>query len=104
MLALANALTKQYDSPLPSQAYVCGIACMRMRSGQLLKQGELSGRMSREGNCWGNVFVKAILFEPEDVASLAKNYVNHIEAMSDVFDHIIGFHNSMQLHSKRGNL
>ena len=73
-------------------------------SGRLLKQCGLSGRMSREGNCWGNVFVKAILFEPEDVASLAKNYVNHIEAMSDVFDHIIGFHNSMQLHSKRGNL
>ena len=48
-------------------------------SGRLLKQGGLSGRMSREGNCWCNAFVEAILFEPEDVASLAKNYVNHIK-------------------------
>ena len=52
----------------------------------------------------GQRLCKTIICEPEDVASLAKNYANHIEAMSGVFDHIVSFHNSMQLHSKRGNL
>ena len=52
----------------------------------------------------GQRLCKTIICEPEDVASLAKNYANHIEAMSGVFNHIVSFHNSMQLHSKRGNL
>lgn len=60
MPALANALTRQCDRPLPSQACVCGIACMHMHSGRLLKQGGLFGRMSRECNCWGNAFVKRL--------------------------------------------
>src|SRR5690606_38267852 len=32
------------------------------------------------------------------------NYANHAEAMSDIADYIVGFYNSVRLHSKLGNL
>ena len=33
-----------------------------------------------------------------------RDYANHAEATTDITDDTIGFHNSMQLHSKLGNL
>ena len=33
-----------------------------------------------------------------------KNYANHAEAANDVADYIVGFYNSIRLHSKLGNL
>ena len=33
-----------------------------------------------------------------------KDYANHSEAMNDIADYIVGFYNSIRLHSKLGNL
>ena len=33
-----------------------------------------------------------------------KDYANHNESMTDVADYIVGFYNSMRLHSKLGNV
>ena len=33
-----------------------------------------------------------------------KDYANHAEATNDIADYIVGFYNSIRLHSKLGNL
>ena len=33
-----------------------------------------------------------------------KDYANPLEAMNDITDYIVGFYNSLRLHSKLGNL
>ena len=33
-----------------------------------------------------------------------KDYANHLAAINDVADYIVGFYNSIRLHSKLGNL
>ena len=33
-----------------------------------------------------------------------KDYANHLEATNDITDYIIGFYNSIRLHSELGNL
>ena len=33
-----------------------------------------------------------------------KDYANHLEAINDIADYIVGFYNSLRLHSKLGNL
>ena len=33
-----------------------------------------------------------------------KDYANHAEAITDIADYIVGFHNSLRLHSKLGSL
>ena len=32
------------------------------------------------------------------------DYANHLEATNDIADYIVGFYNSIRLHSKLGNL
>ena len=33
-----------------------------------------------------------------------KDYTNHLKAINDIADYIVGFYNSIGLHSKLGNL
>ena len=33
-----------------------------------------------------------------------KDYANHAEAINDIADYIVGFYNSITLHSKLGNM
>ena len=33
-----------------------------------------------------------------------KDCANHLEAINDIADYIVGFHNSIRLHSKLGNM
>ena len=33
-----------------------------------------------------------------------RDYANHAEAMMDIADYIVGFYNSVRLHSKLGNV
>ena len=35
---------------------------------------------------------------------LSGDFANHAEAMTDIADYIVGFYNSVRLHSKLGNL
>ena len=33
-----------------------------------------------------------------------KDYANHLEAINDIADYIVGFYNRIRLHSKLGNM
>ena len=74
----------------------------------LLKNYGLVGSMSRKGNCWVNDKTSAVMerfflnLKLERVWH--KDYANHAEATNDIADYIVGFYNSIRLHSKLGNL
>ena len=74
----------------------------------LLAKHGLVGSMSRKGNCWLNDELGAIMerfflnLKMERVWQ--KDYANHAEATNDIADYIVGFYNSIRLHSKLGNL
>ena len=75
---------------------------------KLLTQHGLVGSMSRKGNCWVNDKTSAVMerfflnLKMERVWQ--KDYANRAEATNDIADYIVGFYNSIRLHSKLGNL
>ena len=161
-----NVLARQFETPLPNQAWVSDIAYIRTRSGWLylgavldfhsrkivgwamapempatlvcaalqmvivprkpgaglvvhsdrgtqyasaqhqglLKKYGLIGSMSRKGNCWDNAVMERFFLNLKVERVWQKDYANHNEAMTDVADYIVGFDNSIRLHSKLGNL
>ena len=70
----------------------------------LLKNHGLVGSMSRKGNCWDNAVMERFFLNLKMERVWQKDYANHNEAMTDVADYIVGFYNSIRLHSKLGNL
>ena len=70
----------------------------------LLKKYGLIGSMSRKGNCWDNAVMERFFLNLKMERVWQKDYANHNEAMTDVADYIVGFYNSIRLHSKLGNL
>ena len=74
----------------------------------LLAKHGLVGSMSRKGNCWLNDELGAVMerfflnLKMERV--WLEDYANHAEATNDIADYIVGFNNSIRLHSKLGNL
>ena len=69
----------------------------------LVKHG-LVGSMSRKGNCWDNAVMERFLLNLKMQRVWHKDYANHAEATNDITDYIVGFYNSVRLHSKLGNL
>ena len=70
----------------------------------LLAKHGLVGSMSRKGNCWDNAVMERFFLNLKMERVWQRDYANHAEAMSDIADYIIGFYNSVRLHSKLGNL
>ncbi len=70
----------------------------------LLAQHGLIGSMSRKGNCWDNAVMERFFLNLKMERVWQRDYANHAEAMSDIADYIVGFYNSVRLHSKLGNL
>ncbi len=74
----------------------------------LLGKHGLVGSMSRKGNCWLTDRLSAVMerfflnLKMERVWH--KEYANHNEAINDIADYIVGFYNSIRLHSKLGNM
>ena len=74
----------------------------------LLTKYGLVGSLSRKGNCWVNDKTSAVMerfflnLKMERVWQ--KDYANRAEATNDIADYIVGFYNSIRLHSKLGNL
>ena len=64
--------------------------------------------MSRKGNCWVNEKTSAVVerfflnLMMERVWQ--KEYVNRAQSTNKIADNIVGFCNSIRLHSKLGNL
>lgn len=70
----------------------------------LLSRYGLIGSMSRKGNCWDNAVMERFFLNLKMERVWQRDYANHREAMTDVADYIVGFYNTVRLHSKLGNL
>ena len=70
----------------------------------LLARHGLVGSMSRKGNCWDNAVMERFFLSLKTERVWQRDYANHAEAMTDIADYIVGFYNSVRLHSKLGNL
>ena len=70
----------------------------------LLAKHGLIGSMSRKGNCWDNAVMERFFLNLKMERVWQKDYANHAEAITDIADYIVGFYNSIRLHSKLGNL
>ena len=70
----------------------------------VLTKHRLIGSMSRKGNCWDNAVMERFFLNLKMERVWQRDYANHAEAISDVADYIVGFYNSVRLHSKLGNL
>ena len=70
----------------------------------LLAKHVLVGSMSRKGNCWDNAVMERFFLNLKMERAWQKDYANHLEATNDIADYIVGFYNSVRLHSKLGNL
>ena len=70
----------------------------------LLTKHGLVGSMSRKGNCYDNSVMERFFLNLKMERVWQRDYANHAEAMSDIADYIVGFYNSVRLHSTLGNL
>ena len=70
----------------------------------LLARHGLVGSMSRKGNCWDDAVMERFFLNLKMEQVWQKDYANHAEAINDIADYIVGFYNSIRLHSKLGNL
>ena len=70
----------------------------------LLAKPGLVGSMSRKGNCWDNAVMERFFLNLKMERVWQKDYANHAEATNDIADYIVGFYNSIRLHSKLGNM
>lgn len=70
----------------------------------LLGRHGLVGSMSRKGNCRDNAVVERFFLSLKTERVWHRDYANHAEATVDIADYIVGFYNSVRLHSKLGNL
>jgi transposase InsO family protein len=70
----------------------------------LLERHGLVGSMSRKGNCWDNSVMERFFLSLKTERVWQRDYANHAEAMTDIAEYIVGFYNSVRLHSKLGNL
>ena len=70
----------------------------------LLKQHGIICSMSRKGNCWDNAVMERFFLNLKMERVWQRDYANHLEAIKDVTEYIVGFYNCVRLHSALGNL
>ena len=70
----------------------------------LLDRHGLRASMSRKGNCWDNAVMERFFLNLKTERVWQRDYANHAEATRDVTEYIVGFYNSVRLHSKLGYL
>jgi transposase InsO family protein len=70
----------------------------------VLDKHGLIGSMSRKGNCWDNAVMERFFLNLKMERVWQRDYANQAEATTDIADYIVGFYNSVRLHSKLGNL
>lgn len=68
----------------------------------LLSRHELVGSMSRKGNCWDNAVMERFFLNLKMERVWQRDYANHGEAVQDITEYIVGFYNSVRLHSTLG--
>ena len=72
--------------------------------GALLARYGLRASMSRKANCWDNAVMERFFLNLKMERVWQRDYANPSEAIRDVTDYIVGFYNSIRLHSKLGYL
>ena len=70
----------------------------------LLSTHGFVGSMSRKANCRDNAVMERFFLNLKMERVWHKDYANHTEAINDIADYIVGFYNSVRLHSKLGNM
>jgi putative transposase len=70
----------------------------------LLKQHRVVCSMSRKGNCWDNSVMERFFLNLKMERVWQRQYANHHEAQRDITQYIVGFYNSVRLHSTLGYL
>lgn len=70
----------------------------------LLKQHGIICSMSRKGNCWDNAVMERFFLNLKMERVWQRDYANHMEAIKDITEYIVGFYNCVRLHSTLGNL
>lgn len=70
----------------------------------LLADHGIRASMSRRGNCWDNAVVERFFLNLKMERVWQRRYANHGEARRDIADYIIGFYNSVRIHSTLGYL
>ena len=70
----------------------------------LLKQHGIICSMSRKGNCWDNAVMERFFLNLKMERVWQRDYANHLEAIKDITEYIVGFYNCVRLHSTLGNL
>ncbi len=69
---------------------------------ELLSRHGLLASMSRKGNCWDNAVMERFFLNLKMERVWQKNYANQAEANRDIADCIVGFYNTVRLHSTLG--
>jgi len=69
---------------------------------KLLAAHHLVASMSRKGNCWDNAVMERFFLNLKMERVWQRDYANHAEAITDITDYIVGFYNSVRLHSTLG--
>jgi transposase InsO family protein len=70
----------------------------------LLARHGCRASMSRKGNCWDNAVMERFFLNLKMERVWQRTYANYAEAIRDVADYIVGFYNSVRLHSTLGYL
>ena len=68
----------------------------------LLTRYDMQGSMSRKGNCWDNAVMERFFLNLKMERVWQRDYANQSEATHDVSHYIVGFYNSLRLHSTLG--
>jgi transposase InsO family protein len=69
---------------------------------RLLAAHQLVASMSRKGNCWDNSVMERFFLNLKMERVWQRDYANQAEAVTDITDYIVGFYNSVRLHSTLG--
>jgi putative transposase len=102
--ALQMAITQRKPAPglIVHSDRGCQYASDAYRA--LLARHGLRASMSEKGNCWDNAVIERFFLNLKMERLWQRNYANHAEAVRDVADYIVGFYNSVRLHSTLGYL
>ena len=70
----------------------------------LLEGHRFQASMSRRGNCWDNAVAERFFLNVTMERVWQRDYADHGEATRDIADYIVGFYNTVRIHSTLGGL
>lgn len=68
----------------------------------MLTRHKILCSMSRKGDCWDNAVAERFFPNLKMERVWQRHYANHDEARCDIAQYIVGFYNTVRLHSTLG--